>query len=163
MFNGTFNFLDGASDRIWYHIFLDTLAPTPVRLSVSDTFRFSFCQRLWDLTKRRDDIATKKRRSWCMHENEFGVCTKRKLTYAWKRKQSVLGRSWLMRSVPGLRVFKALWVYLKKVSCVTKAFVSGVARMGRGRIETDFSRETCFQPFLWIFNFERERMWNCVE
>ena len=44
--------------------FLDTqvsLAPTPVspsvRRSVRINFKFSFCQRLWDLTKRRDDIA----------------------------------------------------------------------------------------------------------
>ena len=26
-------------------------------LFVTDTFGFSFCQRLWDLTKRRDNIA----------------------------------------------------------------------------------------------------------
>ena len=26
-------------------------------LSVHNTFGFTFCQRLWDLTKRRDDIA----------------------------------------------------------------------------------------------------------
>ena len=35
--------------------------PTPVSLSVRRSirinFKFSFCQRLWDLTKRRDDIA----------------------------------------------------------------------------------------------------------
>ena len=33
-----------------------SLAPTPVSPSVGDTFEFAFCQRLWDLTKRRDDI-----------------------------------------------------------------------------------------------------------
>ena len=36
------------------------LAPTPVfpsvGWSVGDTFGFPFCQRLWALTKRRDDI-----------------------------------------------------------------------------------------------------------
>ena len=42
--------------------FLDTqvsLAPTLLRLSVrrSHVFGFPFCQRLWYLTKRRDDIA----------------------------------------------------------------------------------------------------------
>ena len=43
--------------------FLDTqvsLAPTPVRpsvrKSVRHTFGFPFCQHLWDLTKRPDDI-----------------------------------------------------------------------------------------------------------
>ena len=38
---------------------LDTqvsLAPSPVSLSVGP-FGFPFCQHLWDLTKRRDDIA----------------------------------------------------------------------------------------------------------
>ena len=46
------------------HHFLDTqvsLAPTPVRTSVSSnvghTFGFPFCQRHWNLTKRRDGIA----------------------------------------------------------------------------------------------------------
>ena len=36
-----------------------SLAPTPVRPSVrrSHVFGFPFCQRLWYLTKRRDDIA----------------------------------------------------------------------------------------------------------
>ena len=40
--------------------FLDTkvyLAPIPASPSVSDTFGVPFCQRLWDLTKRRDNIA----------------------------------------------------------------------------------------------------------
>ena len=44
-------------------IFLDTqvsLAPTPaspsVGPSVRNSFGFPFCQCLWDLTKRRDDI-----------------------------------------------------------------------------------------------------------
>ena len=40
--------------------FLDTkvyLAPIPASPSVSDTFGVAFSQRLWDLTKRRDDIA----------------------------------------------------------------------------------------------------------
>ena len=39
---------------------LDAEAPTPVSLSVrkseGHTFGFPFCQRLWDLTKRQDDI-----------------------------------------------------------------------------------------------------------
>ena len=34
-----------------------SLAPTPVRPSEGNSFRFTFCQRLWDLTKRWDDIA----------------------------------------------------------------------------------------------------------
>ena len=33
-----------------------SLAPTPVRPSVGHNFKFPFCQRLWALTKRRDDI-----------------------------------------------------------------------------------------------------------
>ena len=39
--------------------FLDaqaSLAPTPVRPSVSDTFGFLFCQCLWAFTKHQDDI-----------------------------------------------------------------------------------------------------------
>ena len=49
--------------NIAVNIFLDTqvtLAPIPVRrsvrLSVRNSFGFPFCQRLWDLTKRLDDI-----------------------------------------------------------------------------------------------------------
>ena len=36
-----------------------SLAPTPVSLSISPSVRFglTFCQRLWDLSKRQDDIA----------------------------------------------------------------------------------------------------------
>ena len=36
-----------------------SLAPTPVSLSISPSVRFGFpfCQRLWDLSKRQDDIA----------------------------------------------------------------------------------------------------------
>ena len=35
-----------------------SLAPTPVspKVDPSDFFGFPFCQRLWDLTKRRDNI-----------------------------------------------------------------------------------------------------------
>ena len=44
-----------------YVTHLDAEAPTPVSLSVrkseGHTFGFPFCQRLWDLTKRQDDIA----------------------------------------------------------------------------------------------------------
>ena len=48
----------------WIFTFLDTqvsLASTPVSLSVhmlvGHPFIFPFCQRHWDLKKRRDDIA----------------------------------------------------------------------------------------------------------
>ena len=34
-----------------------SLAPTPDSPSESYTFGFPFCHRLWDLTKRQDDIA----------------------------------------------------------------------------------------------------------
>ena len=44
------------------------------------------------------------KQSWFMHENEVHVCTKTKLMYARKQKQSVLCPSYLMRSVPVLRV-----------------------------------------------------------
>ena len=138
--------------RIWTEIdpphpltvknFLDTqvsLAPTPVslsvRMSVSDTFGFPFCQHLWDLTKRWDDIAVadmvvdkkmvdmeldivadmaadKK-----MADMELDMVANMQIgkvadmfnTKCVKSlnvlKRSALGRSCLMRSVPDLRVF----------------------------------------------------------
>ena len=55
-----------------------SLAPTPVSLSVrpyvGHTFRFPFCQRLWNLTKSWDDIALWWPTCWwtCWHpESQF--------------------------------------------------------------------------------------------
>ena len=59
-----------------------------------DTFKFLFCQRLWALTKRRDDIAVAN----MVDDMAADIF---KVYKAWNvLKQRVLGRNCLMRNVP---------------------------------------------------------------
>ena len=51
-----------------------------------------------DMAAEKEKEKNLQKRSWCMHENEVGVCMNTKLMYVRKQKRSVLARSCLMRS-----------------------------------------------------------------